>query len=424
MGAANSFVAPGLHVNGTEIGLTTQNSAFDQLNESLSNRPVNVNGEQFTYGELGVTYGKEELQELLKNNKAINLNSWNSSISQSIAIDEAKMRETVSEKLPETYSDPVDADVALNENGDTWNIVPGKNGTMPIVEELREAVEKDLTSENSTDEVKSYELTQEAISPKITDKIAEDFTNKVNALAENAGFYEGDEEKVEISKSDFAEIIKVEKTEDGFSLTAVEETLRNYAETVPEKVNKEAKDGSAVVDENGKVLKTLEEWQDGYKLSDVDGLVSRSVDQLNKGESSKLALNGKTTEAKVDERFRRIEVDLTARETRTYENDKLVKTYPVAIGKPSTPTDKGQFKVFHQTQMMDMGCTARYDYCTKDVPFATFYNGGEGFHGTWWHSDFGNKNASMRSHGCVNMTESDAEEIYYFAQTGTPVHVF
>ena len=71
-----------------------------------------------------------------------------------------------------------------------------------------------------------------------------------------------------------------------------------------------------------------------------------------------------------------------------------------------------------------MGCTPAYDYCTKDVPFATFYNGGEAFHGTWWHSDFGNPNASARSHGCVNMTEKDAEEIYYFAQTGTPVHVF
>lgn len=423
LGVGNAFVAPGLHVNGVEIGMATHGSALGKMEDLLSNGSVSINGAEFTYGELGVKYDEEKLKGLLKENKAISFDSWNSTISQSIIIDEEMMKKSVSEKLPDAYADPVDANVQLNENGENWEIVAGKNGTMPKVEELRAAIEKDLTSENRTDEVKSYELSQEEITPKITNSVAEEFVNDLNTMADEAGFYEGEELKVEIPKSDFNELITVEQTDDGFALKPVEDSLRNYAETVPEKVNKEVDNGKAVVDENGKVLKTLDEWQDGYKFDDVEGLVSRSVEQLNNGES-KFALNGEITEAKIDERFRRVEVDLDARETRTYENDELVKTYKVAIGKPSTPTDKGHFKVFHQTKMMDMGCTPAYDYCTKDVPFATFYNGGEAFHGTWWHSDFGNPNASARSHGCVNMTRGDAEEIYYFAQTGTPVHVF
>lgn len=423
VGAANAFTAPGLSVNGTEIGVSTQKNAVEELNNNLSNTKITVNGKEFTYAELGVHYDENAVKETLSDNKAINFGSWNSVVSQSIEIDEEAMKKAVAEKLPEIYADPVDADVVLNESGDAWEVVQGKNGSHPVIEELKKSIEKDLATSEVTDDVKSYELTMEEVSPKITTDIAEEFVNKINTMADEAGYYEGEELKLEISRSDFAELVKVEKTDEGFSIVPQEDSLRNYAETVPEKVNRSADDGKAVVDENGKVLKTLDEWQDGYKFSDVDGLVARSVESLNK-DSSKFLLNGEITEAKIDERFRRIEVDLDARKTYTYENDKLVKTYDVAIGKPATPTDKGQFKVFHQTKLMDMGCTPAYDYCTKDVPFATFYNGGEAFHGTWWHNDFGNPNASARSHGCVNMSEKDAEEIYYFAQTGTPVHVF
>jgi len=422
--ASFAFTAPGFHVNGTDVGFSTQKKAIEKLHNTLSETPITVNDVEFTYEELGVTYDDKALQDFLNENKAYNVDSWNTALSHSIKIDESKMKEAVSKKLPNSYSEPTDADVVLNENGESWDVVEGKNGTMPIVEDLRKNIEKDLTATNITDDVKKYELVQDSIEPSITTKEAEEFTGKLNTMADDAGYYEGDEKKLDISRSSFAELVAVEKTEDGFAVVPQEDSLRNYAETVPDEVNTKVDNGSAVVDENGKVLKTLDEFNDGYEFNDVKGLTSRSIEQLSKGEGSKFQLQGKKVEAKVDEKFRRIDVDLDAREVRTYENEKLVKTYKVAIGKPATPTDKGKFKVFHQTKMMDMGCTPAYDYCTKDVPFATFYNGGEAFHGTWWHSDFGNTNASMRSHGCVNMTISDSEEIYYFAQTGTPVHVF
>lgn len=423
LGAANAFVAPGLYINGTDVGMSTHDSAVSKLHNDLSDNSVIINDQEFTYAELGVSYNEDDLEESLKNNKVISLDSWNSTISQSIELDEEQLKKAVSEKLPDLYSDPVDADVMLNEDGDALEVVEGKNGSRPVVEELKKDIEKDLTTIERTDEVKSYELTMEEVSPKITTAIAEEFANKVNIMADEAGYYEAEELKLDIPRSNFFELVKVEKSDKGFSIAPQEDSLRNYAETVPERVNKEADNGEAIVDENGKVLKTLDEWQDGYKFADVDGLAERSVKNISEG-SSKFQLNGEITKAEVKKNFHRIEVDLSKREVRTYNNDKLVKSYPVAIGKPSTPTDKGNFKVFYQTRIMDMGCTPAYDYCTKDVPFATFYNGGEAFHGTWWHSDFGNPNGSMRSHGCVNMTRSDAEEIYYFAQTGTPVHVF
>lgn len=421
------FTAPGVQINGSDIGLETETSAFTAMNDNLFNTPVNINGKQFTYADLGVFYDEEDIEEIIKNNKLYKINNWNNSVVQAIHIDEEILQKTISKAFPESYADPVESTISLNDDGETWDIKKSQEGTKPIVEDLRKSIEQDLTAENTTDDVKSYELKLEKTAPSITTEDSEKFVEKLNTMADEAGYYEGEDKKVNISRNDFFELVNVEQApdkDDKYSITPVEDGLKNYAKTIPEKVNVEVDNGEAVVDENGKVLKILDEFNDGYKFEDVEGLTQRSIEQIKEGKSTKFQLEGTITQAKVNEKFRRIDVDLDAREVRTYENEKLVKSYKVAIGKPATPTDKGKFKVFHQTQMMDMGCTPAYDYCTKDVPFATFYNGGEAFHGTWWHSDFGNTNASMRSHGCVNMTVSDSEEIYYFAQTGTPVHVF
>lgn len=136
--ASFALTAPGISVNGTNIGLTTTSNAAEKLQDTLKNSTVNINDQEFTYDELGVTYDKDKLDELLSNNKAYNFGSWNSSVTQAIVIDEDKMRETVSEQLPETYKDPTNADVTYNEEKETWETVSGENGTGPIVETLRE----------------------------------------------------------------------------------------------------------------------------------------------------------------------------------------------------------------------------------------------------------------------------------------------
>lgn len=421
-----TFTAPGTSINGEDVGLKTQSTALKNSNKDLANTSLTINGKEFTYSDIGVHYDEKELKNTLEERKLFKINKWNDNISQPVLIDEKKLQKTVEEAFPETYAQGINYNIGLNDDGETWSITEGRSATHPVVEDLRKAIEEDLTAENQTDEVKSYELKTETVEPEITKEDAEKFIAKLNTMADEAGYYEGEELKLDIPRSNFFELVEVQQAldaEEGFTITPREENLRNNAEVVGEQVNHAKDDGEAIVDEDGKVLKTLDEWQDGYKFTDVDGLVERSVKNISEG-SSKFQLEGETTKAEVKKNFHRIEVDLSKRQVRTYNNDKLVKSYPVAIGKPSTPTDKGNFKVFHQTKNMDMGCTAAYDYCTKDVPFATFYNGGEAFHGTWWHNDFGDTNGSMRSHGCVNMTRGDAEEIYYFAQTGTPVHVF
>lgn len=48
-----------------------------------------------------------------------------------------------------------------------------------------------------------------------------------------------------------------------------------------------------------------------------------------------------------------------------------------------------------------------------------WFNSNYSIHGAYWHNDFGN----VRSHGCVNISVSDAEFVFGWASVGTPVSV-
>ena len=53
-------------------------------------------------------------------------------------------------------------------------------------------------------------------------------------------------------------------------------------------------------------------------------------------------------------------------------------------------------------------------YTVEEVPFAQYFDGRYGLHGTYWHNRFGLRT----SHGCVNLSAKDAARV--FALT-TPV---
>jgi lipoprotein-anchoring transpeptidase ErfK/SrfK len=65
----------------------------------------------------------------------------------------------------------------------------------------------------------------------------------------------------------------------------------------------------------------------------------------------------------------------------------------------------------------------RYDeddpryYYTEDVPWVQYWHNGYAFHGAPWRSSFGYSG----SHGCINMTVSDAKWLWDWADVGVRV---
>ncbi|WP_083273435.1 L,D-transpeptidase family protein [Geosporobacter ferrireducens] len=105
----------------------------------------------------------------------------------------------------------------------------------------------------------------------------------------------------------------------------------------------------------------------------------------------------------------RILVNLAQRRLYLYLDEVLQASYPVAIGKPSTPTPTGTFAVTEKA--MNPGGV----FGTRWIRFFEDY----GIHGTNNPASIGN----AVSNGCVRMYNEDVNFIYAVATIGTEVRI-
>ncbi|BBB91183.1 MAG TPA: L,D-transpeptidase family protein [Methylomusa anaerophila] len=120
----------------------------------------------------------------------------------------------------------------------------------------------------------------------------------------------------------------------------------------------------------------------------------------------------------------RIIINLPSRTLELYDDNILVKEYPVAIGKPSTPTPRGSFSIDDKA-VNPWWCPPGTDYVVPSGPdnplgyrwleFAPLY----GIHGTNDPRSIG----TPSSNGCVRMHEEDVEELFELVDYETPVEV-
>ncbi|RPI31355.1 MAG: LysM peptidoglycan-binding domain-containing protein, partial [Chloroflexota bacterium] len=115
-----------------------------------------------------------------------------------------------------------------------------------------------------------------------------------------------------------------------------------------------------------------------------------------------------------DERW--IDVDLSDQAVYAYDGGELVRSFVVSTGLARFPTITGEFHIYVKHLAVDMRGP---DYFLEDVPYTMYFYKGYGLHGTYWHDNFG----VPMSHGCVNLSISDAEWLFEFAEVGTVVRV-
>ncbi|HEY6490425.1 MAG TPA: L,D-transpeptidase [Terracidiphilus sp.] len=118
---------------------------------------------------------------------------------------------------------------------------------------------------------------------------------------------------------------------------------------------------------------------------------------------------------------RLIVVSLQDHKLALLEDGQLKKVYPVAVGKPSTPSPEGTFTIerrvvnptyFHEGKVVPPG---------PNNPVGTRWMGlsirGYGIHGTNEPRSVG----KAASHGCIRMAKPDLEELYAQMQVGDTV---
>jgi len=111
-----------------------------------------------------------------------------------------------------------------------------------------------------------------------------------------------------------------------------------------------------------------------------------------------------------------IDVNLSEQRVYAYEGDVIVNSFLVSTGTWQTPTVTGKYKVWIKVRSQALSGPGYY---LPNVPYVMFFYKGYGFHGTYWHNNFG----TPMSRGCVNLTIPDSEWLYNWASVGTVVNV-
>ncbi len=106
----------------------------------------------------------------------------------------------------------------------------------------------------------------------------------------------------------------------------------------------------------------------------------------------------------------RLEIFRAGRRLSYFAGHQNVRTYPVAVGKPSTPTPLGVYKVMNK--IINPGGVLGTRWMGLNVPAGNY-----GIHGTNNPSSIG----KFISNGCIRMHNSDVEALFPMVTIGTPV---
>ncbi len=127
-----------------------------------------------------------------------------------------------------------------------------------------------------------------------------------------------------------------------------------------------------------------------------------------------------------------VSVDLYEQVVVAYEGTTPVFTTLISSGLKDWGTEEGLFHVYvrYPRTLME-GANGKPDfYWLQEVPWTQYFDHDIAFHGTYWHDGFGYRH----SHGCVNMSITDAQWLYNWASseidlsvandTGAAVYVY
>lgn len=120
---------------------------------------------------------------------------------------------------------------------------------------------------------------------------------------------------------------------------------------------------------------------------------------------------------------RRIVISIPDRKLALIEDGKVVKIFPTAVGKPSTPSPSGSYSIIQRIPDPTWYTKGRIVPPGKANPLGTRWIGlsvkGYGIHGTNAPASIGHN----ASHGCIRMRNHDVEQLFEMVSIGDPVEL-
>ena len=145
------------------------------------------------------------------------------------------------------------------------------------------------------------------------------------------------------------------------------------------------------------------------------------VDETIDGKDLATTLNTPETEVFAEGGTRRIVVSLPDRKIALFEDGRLVKVYPIAVGKHGTPSPNGSFHIVSRVVKPTWYQPGKVVPAGPANPLGTRWMGlgykGYGIHGTNRPKSIG----KAASHGCIRMRNQDVEDLFERVEVGDPV---
>jgi lipoprotein-anchoring transpeptidase ErfK/SrfK len=159
-------------------------------------------------------------------------------------------------------------------------------------------------------------------------------------------------------------------------------------------------------------------WKPGTKISVRTALEGLPIGKGfgDKDNRVDLTITDKVTQVNIDNGTKRMYV---------YQNNKLLKTLPVSLGKESTPSSSGNMVIMEKAEYTVFNTMSDPDPANRYIAPVEFAQrltwGGEYIHAAPW--SVGDQGYVNVSHGCVNMSTENAQWLFSITKVGDPVNV-
>ncbi|MEV4687512.1 L,D-transpeptidase family protein [Microbacterium sp. LWH3-1.2] len=422
------LIAPGTAVAGVPVGWLTPGAAAAAIEQRLGETTVVLTGAgedaEVTGAELGAAVDAQALADAaFAQHPMWNPTAWFATTDAEIELDPAAATEALREAAPQLYTDATEATLAYDAATASYVSTPAVAGTGIDVAAVQGAIQAAFEAGETRVQLDPVSAdVPAAISTETADATAA----QLNGMLDTAGFYVGEERTVPIDRATLAAWLTVTPDPENaaYEITADEAAIQAVVDGLPAAVDRPAENGAVITNSAGKVLREEAPGISGREVGDTSGLASDFAAQLATGDA---VFQTPVTEVApvVATLARTIEVDLSSQTATLFENGSAIRSYPISSGLSGTPTPTGHFTVNAYTRVQDMGAlcynpAAVNSYCTKDVPWITWFAPDIAFHGA---SAFRSRLGVPQSHGCVNMWNDDAKFVYDWTARGTEVWV-
>jgi lipoprotein-anchoring transpeptidase ErfK/SrfK len=428
----NGRALPNVAVAGVQVGQATV-ADIQHAVEQKSNMTVTFmySGQHLAVPlkDLGVTVDtdatvEQALQARRSGDPLQNIELWRSQAVPLVFInDPGLLKKFIQEHYPSLFVDAQDAQLTYNAATKQFDIIPGTNGKGFDIKQFESSL-PDL-AQNPRDV--TLTVASAPVEPLIQAKGLVSAQREVNQRIHSSIRFMLDGKEVrQATPDDIASwaFFTPDTVHGTARLEFDKAKIKQFiTDVVSPTVAVPPIERKVVVDKESGSENVLSEGRAGWEIKDADILADHVLGALSTGKALDQAVS--ITEAPfktvtMTGYGKWIEVDLSKQRAYLYVGDTVVNSFLISSGKANTPTQIGEGKIYAKYPMQTMTGTIQGEhYYVPNIKWVSYFDGGEAFHGTYWHHNFGHP----MSHGCINMTEADAKVVYDFAPIGTKVIV-